>query len=84
MPDIIAAEEHKRRVRFRMRLQLVALGAAIVGIICFMIVLQGHVQSAVLGGIGIAGIGVALVAIIWARIYTFVIIAKRPTPPPRF
>jgi uncharacterized membrane protein len=81
MSDVVAEEAHKKRVRFKICLQLVAAGSSIVAVICFAIVLQGHVQSAILGGIGVAGLIVAIVAVIWARVYTFVIIAKRPAPP---
>jgi hypothetical protein len=81
MSDVIGEAAHKKRVQFKLRLQMIALVAAVIGVICFAIVIQGHVQSAILGGIGVAGIVVALVTIVWARIYSFVIIAKRPTPP---
>lgn len=81
MSDIIAAEEHKKRVEFKLRLQMVAFGAALVGVIAFTIVLSGHVQSAILGGVGLAGLGVAIIAYVWSRIYGLMMIAKRPTPP---
>jgi len=81
MSDIISVAEHKKRVRFRLRLQFVAFGAALVGLICFGIVLQANVQSAVLGGIGLAGLGVAIIFYVWSLIYGFMIAAKRPSPP---
>jgi hypothetical protein len=79
--DSLAVEAHKKRVAFKLRLQMIALAAAIVGVICFAIVIQGHVQSAILGGIGIGGLVVGLIFLVWARVYSFIVIAKRPTPP---
>ena len=81
MSDFLAAEAHKKRVAFKLRLQLIALAAAIVGVICFAIVIQGHVQSAILGGIGIGALAVGAIFLVWARVYSFVVIAKHPTPP---
>jgi uncharacterized Tic20 family protein len=81
MSNVVDEAAHKKRVQFRLRLQMIALVAAVIGVICFAIVLQGHVQSAILGCIGIAGVAIAVITLVWARIYSFVIIAKRPSPP---
>lgn len=81
MSDIIAVAEHKKRVRFRLRIQMVALVAALVGFVALTVDFSFHANSAVLGGIGLAGLGVAIIAYVWSLIYGAVIVAKHPGPP---
>lgn len=81
MSDVIARAEHQKRVRFKVRIQLVALVAALVALAAFGINGTAHLNSAVLGGIGLAGLGVAIIAYVWSRVYGLVIIAKYSGPP---
>lgn len=81
MSDIIAVGEHKRRVQFKLRIQMVAFIAAVVGGGAFGINGAAHLDSAVLGAIGLVGLGVAIIAYAWSRIYGLVSIAKHQGPP---
>lgn len=79
--DIIAVGEHKKRVQFKLRIQMVAFIAAVVGGGAFGINGAAHLNSAALGAIGLVGLGVAIIAYVWSRIYGLVIIAKHQGPP---
>ncbi|KQO64834.1 hypothetical protein [Curtobacterium sp. Leaf261] len=81
MSDIIAVAKHQKRVRVKLRIQMIAFGAALVGFVALTVDTSTHANSAVLGGIGVAALGVAIIAYVWSRIYGAVIIAKHPGPP---
>jgi hypothetical protein len=81
MSDGIARAQHLKRVRFKVRIQLVALVGALIGLAAFGIDTTAHLNSAVLGGIGLAGLGVAIIASVWSRVYGMVIAARYSGPP---
>jgi hypothetical protein len=81
MSDVVAKAEHEKRVRFKVRIQLVALVAALIGLAAFGIDTAAHLDSAVLGGIGLAALGVAVIASVWSRVYGMVILARYSGPP---
>jgi len=81
MSDVIARAAHEKRVRLKVRIQLVALVGALIGLVAFGIDTTAHLNSAVLGGIGLAGLGVAIIAYVWSRIYGLVIAARYSGPP---
>jgi uncharacterized membrane protein YfcA len=82
MTDIISAEEHRKRVRFRQRILLISAGCALVGVICLGIIIQGHVQSAILGGIAVVGLVLAVITYVWSLVLRFIILAKQPPSRP--
>ena len=81
MSDIVTVAEHKKRVRFRLRIQMVAFVGAVVGGGALAIDSGAHLNSATLGGIGLAGLGVAIITFVWSWIYGLVILAKYQGPP---
>lgn len=81
MSDVIARAEHEKRVRCKVRIQLVALVGALAGLVALGIDTTAHLNSALLGGIGLAGLGVAIIAYVWSRVYGMVILAKYSGPP---
>ncbi|KQS07980.1 hypothetical protein ASG04_12575 [Curtobacterium sp. Leaf183] len=81
MSDVITKAEHEKRVRFKVRIQLVALVGALIGLVAFGIDATAHLNSAVLGGIGLVGLGVAIIAYVWSRVYSMVVLAKYSGPP---